>query len=87
MVNLNAERQHGKADGRRTGIDRLHASEKDDQILSEKGGIPWEIKGGKRTKTKRKNRKPPNRKKRKKRNSSDAFFNGGGGLRMGEAHT
>ena len=38
----------------------------------EKGGIPWEIKAGKKTKTKRKSRKPSNRKKRTKRNKETA---------------
>jgi hypothetical protein len=35
----------------------------------EKGGRPWEIKAGKRTKTKLKNKKPTNRPKKEKRNS------------------
>jgi len=55
-------------------------------ILKEKGGIPWEIKAGKKTKTKRKNKKPSNRKKRTRRNSLGAFFEESGGLRKSEAH-
>ena len=55
-------------------------------ILKEKGGIPWEIKAGKKTKTKLKNKRPNNRKKRTKRNSRDAFFKGYGGLRLSEVH-
>jgi len=54
--------------------------------LRKKGGIPWEIKAGKKTKTKLRNKKPTNKRKKKKRNSRDAFFEGNGGLRLSEAH-
>ena len=85
MVNLGAVSKHKEKFDNRIDVAQRTIDGKNIHF-KEKGGIPWEIKAGKRIKTKRKNRKPTNRKKRTKRNSRDAFFDGNCGLRLGEAH-
>ena len=73
MVNLMAVSKHKEKFDNRIDVAQRTIDGKNIHF-TEKGGIPWEIKAGKKTKTKRKNKKPSNRKKRTRRNNRSAFF-------------
>ena len=74
MVNLGAVSKHKEKFDNRIDVAQRTIDGKNIHF-TEKGGIPWETKAGKKTKTKLKNRKPNNRKKRTRRNSRLTVFN------------
>jgi len=86
MVNLVAVSKHKEIFDNRIDVAQRTIDGKNIHF-KEKGGIPWEIKAGKKTKTKPKNRKPNNRKKRTRRNSPGRLLSKKCGLRPGKAHT
>jgi hypothetical protein len=85
MVNLGAVSKHKEKFDNRIDVAQRTIDGKNIHF-KEKGGIPWEIKAGKRIKTKLKSKKPSNRRKRTRRNSQRSVFDGKGGLRPSEAH-